>query len=179
MPTRSRWRSGSAAGRSEGVDRDPAGTDRLVEVALDPSAGFRRGPDYEHERRIAIHDLLEENSFAPVGGSGGPYRLRIGREEGRLLLDVENDLGVPQVRAVLPLASLRRTLRDYATICESYHEAIRTAPRSRIEAMDMGRRACHNDGAEIIRRELAGTIDIDETTARQLFTLVHALHVRG
>ena len=103
------------------------------------------GPDYEHERRIAIHDLLEENTFAPAGGSGGPYRLRIGREEGRLLLDVENDLGVPQVRAVLPLASLRRTLRDYATICESYHEAIRTAPRSRIEAMDMGRRACHNE----------------------------------
>ena len=161
------------------MDRAPAGTDRLVEVALDPSAGFRRGPDYEHERRIAIHDLLEENAFAPVGGSGGPYRLRIGREEGRLLLDVENDLGVPQGRAVLHLGSLRQTLRDYATICDTYHEAIRTAPRSRIEAIDMGRRACHNDGAEIIRRELAGSIAIDETTARQLFTLVHALHVRA
>ena len=161
------------------MDRDPAGTDRLVEVVLDPAAGFRRGPDYEHERRIAIHDLLEENSFTPAGGSGGPYRLRIGREEGRLLLDVENDLGVPQVHAVLHLGSLRQTLRDYATICDTYHEAIRTAPRPRIEAIDMGRRACHNDGAEIIRRELAGSIDIDETTARQLFTLVHALHVRA
>ena len=154
---------------------DPAGTDRLVEVLLDPSAGFRRGPDYEHERRIAIHDLLEENSFALVDGSGGPYRLRIGREEGRLLLDVEDDAGAPQGRAVLHLASLRQTLRDYATICESYYEAIRTAPRSRIEAIDMGRRTCHNEGAEIIRGELAGTVDIDETTARQLFTLVHAL----
>ena len=161
------------------MDRGPAGTDRLVDIVLDPSAGFRRGPDYEHERRIAIHDLLEENSFAPAGGSGGPYRLRIGREEGRLLLDVENDLGVPQARAVLHLASLRQTLRDYATICDTYHEAIRTAPRSRIEAIDMGRRACHNDGAEIIRRDLAGSIDIDETTARRLFTLVHALHVRA
>ena len=161
------------------MDRGPAGKDRLVDIVLDPSAGFRRGPDYEHERRIAIHDLLEENSFAPAGGSGGPYRLRIGREEGRLLLDVENDLGVPQARAVLHLASLRQTLRDYATICDTYHEAIRTAPRSRIEAIDMGRRACHNDGAEIIRRALAGSIDIDETTARRLFTLVHALHVRA
>ena len=161
------------------MDRGPAGTDRLVDIVLDPSAGFRRGPNYEHERRIAIHDLLEENSFAPAGGSGGPYRLRIGREEGRLLLDVENDLGVPQAHAVLHLASLRQTLRDYATICDTYHEAIRTAPRSRIEAIDMGRRACHNDGAEIIRRDLAGSIDIDETTARRLFTLVHALHVRA
>ena len=178
MPTRSRWRSGSAADRSERVDRDPAGEARLVEVVLDPGAGFRRGPDLEHERRIAIHDLLEENSFAPAAGSGGPYRLRIGREEGRLLLDVEDEAGVPQAHTVLHLASLRQTLRDYATICDSYHEAIRTAPRSRIEAIDMGRRACHNDGAEIIRRELAGTIDIDDTTARRLFTLVYALHVR-
>ena len=178
MPTRSRWRSGSAAARSERVGGNPAGTDRLVEVVLDPSAGFRRGPDYEHERRIAIHDLLEESSFAPTAGSGGPYRLRIGREEGRLLLDVDDDMGVPQVQAVLLLASLRQTLRDYATICDTYHDAIRSAPRSRIEAIDMGRRACHNDGAEIIRRELAGTIDFDETTARRLFTLVHALHVR-
>ena len=178
MPTRSRWRSGSAAGRSERVDRGPAGTDRLVEVVLDPGTGFRRGPDLEHERRIAIHDLLEENVFAPATGSGGPYRLRIGREEGRLLLDIEDEAGAPEARAVLHLASLRQTLRDYATICDSYHEAIRTAPRSRIEAIDMGRRACHNDGAEIIRRELEGAIDIDETTARRLFTLVHALHVR-
>ena len=178
MPTRSRWRSGSAAGRSERVDRDPAGEARLVEVVLDPGAGFRRGPDLEHERRIAIHDLLEENSFAPTAGSGGPYRLRIGREEGRLLLDVEDEAGETQGRAVLHLGSLRQTLRDYATICDSYHEAIRTAPRSRIEAIDMGRRACHNDGAEIIRQELAGSIDIDDKTARRLFTLVYALHVR-
>ena len=178
MRMRSRWRSGSAAGRSEPVDREPAGTARLVEVVLDPGAGFRRGHDVEHERRIAIHDLLEENAFAPVQGSGGPYRLRIGRAEGRLLLDVEDESGTPQVQAVLLLASLRSTLRDYAAICDSYHEAIRTAPRSRIEAIDMGRRAFHNEGAEIVRQELAGTIDIDETTARRLFTLVHALHVR-
>ena len=160
------------------MDRDPAGEARLFDVVLDAGAGFRRGPDLEHERRIAIHDLLEENSFAPTAGSGGPYRLRIGREEGRLRLDVEAEAGETQGRAVLHLGSLRQTLRDYATICDSYHEAIRTAPRSRIEAIDMGRRACHNDGAEIIRQELAGSIDIDDTTARRLFTLVYALHVR-
>lgn len=161
------------------MGEDPAATARLVAVELDPGAGFRRGHDIEHERRIAIHDLLEENRFAPVEGSGGPYRLRIGHAEGRLLLDVEDESGPAQGHAVLLLASLRSTLRDYAAICETYHEAIRTAPRSRIEAIDMGRRACHNDGAEIIRRELAGSIAIDETTARQLFTLVHALHVRA
>ena len=160
------------------MGQEPAGAARLVEVVLDPGAGFRRGPDLEHERRIAIHDLLEENCFAPVGGSGGPYRLRIGREEGRLLLHVEDESGAPQARAVLLLASLRQTLRDYAAICDSYHEAIRTAPRSRIEAIDMGRRTFHNEGAEIVRSELADAIDMDETTARRLFTLVHALHVR-
>ena len=160
------------------MDRNPAGAARLVEVVLEPGAGFRRGPDLEHERRIAIHDLLEENHFAPAAGPGGPYRLRIDREEGRLLLDVEDESGAVQARAVLRLASLRQTLRDYATICDSYHEAIRTAPRSRIEAIDMGRRACHNDGAEIVRRELASAIEIDEATARRFFTLVHALHVR-
>ena len=178
MPTRSRSRSGSAAGRSERVDKDSAGAARLVEVVLDPGAGFRRGPDLEHERRIAIHDLLEENAFAPAAGSGGPYRLRIGRAEGRLLLAVEDEAGAAQGSAVLHLASLRRTLRDYATICDSYHAAIRTLPRARIEAIDMGRRACHDEGAEIVRRELAGAIDIDEATARRFFTLVHALHVR-
>ena len=160
------------------MGRESAGAARLVEVVLDPGAGFRRGPDYEHERRIAIHDLLEESAFAPKGGSGGPYRLRIGRAEGRLLLDVEDESGAPQAQAVLLLAALRQTLRDYATIYDSYHDAIRTAPRSRIEAIDMGRRAYHNEGAEIIREELAGTIDVDEATARRLFTLVHALHVR-
>ncbi len=178
MRTRSRWRSGSAAARSDDVGEDPAGTARLVAVELDPGAGFRRGHDIEHERRIAIHDLLEENRFAPVEGSGGPYRLRIGHAEGRLLLDVEDESGAAQGHAVLLLASLRSTLRDYAAICETYHEAIRTAPRSRIEAIDMGRRAFHNEGAEIVRQELAGTIDIDDATARRLFTLVHALHMR-
>ena len=160
------------------MDRDPAGAARLVEVVLDPGAGFRRGPDLEHERRIAIHDLLEENSFAPAGGAGGPYKLRIGREEGRLLLDIEDESGGPQARAVLSLAALRSTLRDYAAICDSYHEAIRTAPRARIEALDMGRRSFHNEGAEIVRRELADAIDMDEATARRFFTLVHALHIR-
>ena len=79
---------------------------------------------------------------------------------------------------MLSLAALRSTLRDYAAICDSYHEAIRTAPRARIEALDMGRRSFHNEGAEIVRRELADAIDMDEATARRFFTLVHALHIR-
>ena len=157
---------------------DTSGEARLVEVVLEPGAGLRAGPDAEHERRVAIYDLLEDNYFAPNAGSGGPYRLRLGRTEGRLVFDVEDRSGAAQCSAVLRLAVLRPALRDYEAICDSYHAAIKTAPRSRIEAIDMGRRAFHNEGAELLRRELAGEIAIDEATARRLFALVHALHVR-
>ena len=160
------------------MGRDPTDETKLVEVVLDPSAGIRKGPDVEHERRIAIYDLIEENHFAPKGGSGGPYRLRLSRREGRLIFDVEDELGNAQSSATLPLATLRQTLRDYEAICDSYHEAIKTAPRSRIEAIDMGRRAFHNEGSDILRHALADKIEVDEATARRLFTLIYALHVR-
>ena len=178
MPTRSRWRCGSTTERGECVGKDPTGEAKLVEVVLDPSAGLRGGPDVEHERRVAVYDLLEDNHFAPNVGSGGPYRLRLSRAEGRLVFDVEDQSGTAQCSAVLRLATLRPVLRDYAAVCDSYHEAIKTAPRARIEALDMGRRAFHNEGSEILRRELADEIAIDEATARRLFTLIHALHVR-
>lgn len=151
---------------------------RLVAVVLDRTAAHRRGPDAEHERRIAIHDLLEENRFAPSDGSRGPYRLRLHRSEDRLVFEVEDGRGVVRSPASLRLSALRSTLRDYAAICESYHRAIKTAPRARIEAIDMGRRAFHDEGAEILRRELADKVEIDRATARRLFTLVHALRVR-
>jgi uncharacterized protein (UPF0262 family) len=160
------------------VGNDPGEEVKLVEVVLDQSAGVRKGPDVEHERRVAIFDLIEENYFAPKDGTGGPYRLRLSRSEGRLIFDVEDEFGTPQCSAPLPLATLRRTLRDYEAICDSYHEAIKTAPRSRIEAIDMGRRAFHNEGSEALRRALADKIDVDEATARRLFTLIFALHVR-
>lgn len=151
---------------------------RLVAVVLDRTAAQRRGPDAEHERRIAIHDLLEENRFAPNDGSRGPYRLRLHRSEDRLVFEVEDGRGAVRSPAALRLLALRSTLRDYEAICDSYHRAIKTAPRARIEAIDMGRRAFHDEGAEILRRELAGKVEIDRTTARRLFTLVHALRVR-
>ncbi len=154
-------------------------TNRLVEVVLDESAAMRRGPDIEHERRIAIFDLIESNQFAPLGVSDGPFRLRLGRSEGRLLFDVEDEMGVPRASLALPLAVLRSILRDYSTICDSYLEAIRNAPRARIEAIDMGRRALHDEGAEIVRRELAAKFELDLDTARRLFTLIYALHVRA
>ena len=151
---------------------------RLVAVVLDRTAAQRRGPDAEHERRIAIHDLLEENRFAPNDGSRGPYRLRLHRSEDRLVFEVKDGRGAVRSPAALRLSALRSTLRDYEAICDSYHRAIRTAPRARIEAIDMGRRAFHDEGAEILRRELAGKVEIDRATARRLFTLVHALRVR-
>ncbi len=172
------WRCGSKAGRGERVGGEAACEAKLVAVVLDRTAAHRRGPDAEHERRIAIHDLLEENRFAPNDGSSGPYRLRLHRAEDRLVFEVEDGRGAVRSPAALRLSALRSTLRDYEAICDSYHQAIKTAPRARIEAIDMGRRAFHDEGAEILRRELAGKVEIDRATARRLFTLVHALRVR-
>ncbi len=160
------------------MDTDSAGEDRLFEVVLDPSAQPRRGPDVDHECRIAIYDLVECNRFALKRGAEGPYRLRLRREEGRLVFEVESRDGRKLGDAALALAPLRSTLKSYETICDSYHEAIKTAPRSRIEAIDMGRRACHTEGAELLREALSDKIEIDGETARRVFTLIHALHVR-
>ncbi len=177
-PSRSRCGSAPSAVRRvapAGVSGDP----RLVEVILDESAAVHHGADEDHERRVAIFDLVEENYFAPKGVSApGPYRLRVSRAEGRLILAVDDEAGEPQLSATISLASIRRILRDYETMCESYHEAIKTAPRARIEAIDMGRRGLHNEGSEILRDALADKIALDEETARRLFTLVHALHIR-
>jgi len=152
---------------------------RIVKVALDEKTVVRRSPEVEHERAVAIFDLIEENRFAPVGEHGGPYSLHLGIEENRLVLDIRTEEEAPLGKVILALSPFRRIVKDYFTVCESYYHAIRTASPSQIEAIDMGRRGLHNEGAELLRQRLAGKIEVDAGTARRLFTLICVLHIRS
>ena len=154
-------------------------TSRLVNISLDERTVVRRSADVEHERAVAIFDLLEENHFALAGDRTGPYSLHLSVQENRLLFDVRDEAEQPIEVVALPLAPFRRIVKDYFVVCESYFDAIKTASPSRIEAIDMGRRGLHNEGSEILRERLDGRIDVDFDTARRLFTLLCVLHVRG
>ena len=158
-------------------DRRPANA-RLIDVELDESIG-RSTPDIEHERAVAIFDLIEENSFHPVGDEGGPYKLRLSLADSKLVFAIAREDGSPVVTHILSLTPFRRIVKDYYLICESYYEAIRIATPSQIEAIDMGRRGMHNDGSQTLMDRLAGKIEMDFDTARRLFTLVCVLHWRG
>jgi uncharacterized protein (UPF0262 family) len=160
---------------------DPhAATRRLAAVTLDAASIGRSNRDIEHERAIAIYDLLEENSFAPLGDpEPGPYALAISLAEGRLVLEITRENGATVVSHYLSLTPLRRVVKDYFLVCESYYSAIRTHSPSQIEAIDMGRRGLHNEGSELLRERLKDKIDVDFGTARRLFTLVCALHWKG
>src|SRR5690606_9612636 len=152
---------------------------RLIEVELDESIG-RSTPDVEHERAVAIFDLIEENSFRPVGDNGGgPYRLKLSISEKRLAFSVSREDGAAVVTHILSLTPFRRIVKDYYLICESYYAAIRSSTPSQIEAIDMGRRGLHNEGSQTLMERLAGKIEIDFDTARRLFTLLCVLHWRG
>ncbi|PLX37465.1 MAG: hypothetical protein C0606_03945 [Hyphomicrobiales bacterium] len=154
-------------------------TDRLIEVLLDERSIARSTPDVEHERAIAIYDLLEENEFRPEGYDQGPYRLRISIIESKLVFEINDEANAPVVAHILSLTPFRKIIKDYFLICESYYTAIKTASPSQIEAIDMGRRGVHNDGSQILRDRLNGKIEVDMDTARRLFTLVCALHWKG
>jgi uncharacterized protein (UPF0262 family) len=157
----------------------PDASTRLIDVELDESIG-RSTPDVEHERAVAIFDLIEENSFRPVGDEGdGPYRLRLSLAEARLVFSVTRESGEQVVTHILSLTPFRRVVKDYFLICESYYEAIRSSTPSQIEAIDMGRRGLHNEGSQTLMDRLSGKIDVDFDTARRLFTLVCVLHWKG
>jgi uncharacterized protein (UPF0262 family) len=163
--------------------RSQATKERIIDVKLDEKTVVRRTPDVEHERAVAIYDLLEDNYFAPIEDSGesigGPYTLHLSLSENRLVFDVRDAEDRPLRSMALSLAPFRKVVKDYFTICESYYEAIKTASPSRIEAIDMGRRGLHNEGSQILRDRLAGKVDIDQDTARRLFTLICVLHIKG
>jgi uncharacterized protein (UPF0262 family) len=151
---------------------------RLTDVVLDESIG-RSTPDVEHERAVAIFDLLEENSFEPLGHAGGPYHLKLSLMDQKLVLSVTTEVGEPVITHILSLTPFRRIIKDYFMICESYYQAIRSSTPSQIEAIDMGRRGIHNEGSQTLQDRLSGKIMLDFDTARRLFTLVCVLYWRG
>ena len=155
-----------------------SGDFRLCDVVLDDSIG-RSTPDVEHERAVAIFDLIEENSFEPAGHSGGPYRLSISLVDAKLVFTIKTESDEAVATHILSLTPFRRIIKDYFMICESYYEAIRSSTPSQIEAIDMGRRGIHNDGSQTLMDRLSGKIKVDFDTARRLFTLVCVLYWRG
>jgi uncharacterized protein (UPF0262 family) len=152
---------------------------RLVAVTLDEASIGRGSRDVEHERAVAIYDLLEGNRFEPAGHAGGPYALKISLVEKRLVFEVSEADGSPVIAHALSLTPFRRVVRDYFMVCDSYYSAIRTATPAQIEAIDMGRRGLHDEGSELLRERLKGKIGMDLATARRLFTLICALHWKG
>ena len=152
---------------------------RVVAVTLDEESIGRSGPDIEHERAIAIYDLVEENLFAPEGDVVGPFTLHIAITGNRLMFDIKRDDGSPVVVHLMSLTPFRRIVKDYFLICDSYYHAIRTATPDKIEAIDMGRRGIHDEGSRTLMERLQGKVRVDFETARRLFTLISVLHWKG
>lgn len=153
---------------------------RIADIRLDEKSVVRRNADVEHERAVAIYDLLEENHFAPVSGLEGPFDLVLRLVEDRLVFDIGRaGEGDPLESIAISVKPFRRLIKDYFEVCESYFEAIKTASPSRIEAIDMGRRGLHNEGSELLKDRLCERVEIDFNTARRLFTLLCVLHIRG
>ena len=153
-------------------------TQRLCDVVLDETIG-RATPDVEHERAVAIFDLLEENCFEPVGHDSGPYKLNLSLIDSKLVFSIATEKDESVATHILSLTPFRRIVKDYFMICESYYEAIRSSSPSQIEAIDMGRRGIHNEGSQTLMDRLDSKIGMDFDTARRLFTLVCVLHWRG
>jgi len=162
------------------MTENSASLSKIVDIQLDDRLVVRRSPEIEHEMAVAIFDLLEDNLFEPVDVAPGPYWVKLAIRDGRsLVFGVHDEEDAPLAEVIVPLNLFRRIVKDYFTVCESYFDAIKNAPASRIEALDMGRRGLHNEGADLLRDNLDGRIRIDEETARRLFTLICVLHVRG
>ena len=154
-----------------------SGPHKLTAIEVDAATLPAATAEIEHQRRVAIFDLVEQNNFAPEGAEGGPYTLRLSSQDNRLAFDIT---GPDFARThVLSLSPMKTVIRDYALICESYYEALRGSSPSQIESVDMGRRGLHNEGAELLKGRLEGKVEIDKETARRLFTLVCAVYRRG
>jgi uncharacterized protein (UPF0262 family) len=151
----------------------------ILEIVLDEVSIDRNTPEIEHERQVAIFDILEANKFSLDDGACGPYRLRLAIVEKRLVVDIFSEDRSPLTTFVLSLSPLSKLIKDYFLVCESYYDAIKTAPPSRIEALDMGRRALHDEGSRLLIERLKGKITTDFDTARRLFTLICTLHWKG
>ena len=157
---------------------------RIVKLEIDDSGLPAPTPEIEQERRVAVFDLLEDNSFAIPGRDGmpapeGPFALTLAVRDGRLVFDTETEGGEKVVEFHLSFGPFRQVVKDYFQICESYFEAVKRLPPSQIEAIDMARRGIHNEGARVLQERLEGKAEIDIDTARRLFTLVCALTPRN
>lgn len=156
---------------------------RIAHVALDEATILWRNADVEQERRVAIYDLIEENTFKPVRsaehGASGPYHLKLAVQDGRLALDVSDTGDTLLETLIIGLARFRRPIREYFAICDSYYQAIRKATPGEIETIDMARRGIHNNAAELLLERLEGKVETDFATARRLFTLICVLHIKG
>ncbi|MEL7491330.1 MAG: UPF0262 family protein [Pseudomonadota bacterium] len=157
---------------------ETANSFRIVKIDLDDRSLARATADIEHERKVAIYDLLEDNYFEPVGGGGGPFELYLSNVERRLVFDVRREGGDQLGQVHLSMTPFRKIIKDYFLLCESYYDAIRNAAPAQIETIDMARRAMHNEGSDILVERLEEKIKLDQNTARRLFTLICSFHMR-
>ncbi|EDL48368.1 UPF0262 family protein [Erythrobacter sp. SD-21] len=161
----------------------PSGDHRIAKIELDEETIIWRNADIEQERRIAIFDLIEENTFKPLRaaerGASGPYHLTLAVQDGRLLMTIADSEDTLVEELLLGLARFRRPIREYFAICDSYYQAIRKATPGEIETIDMARRGVHNRAAELLLERLEGKVETDFATARRLFTLICVLHIKG
>jgi uncharacterized protein (UPF0262 family) len=157
---------------------------RIARIDIESPGVVRFHPDVEREIQVAVFDLVEENTFRPEtdyfgGAPAGPYALTLAIVENRLNFRIAADGGDEVGMLTVPLTPFRKIIKDYFPVCESYYQAIRSASPSQIEAIDMGRRGLHNEGSDRLRDQLAGRVEVDQITARRLFTLICALHIRA
>ena len=156
-----------------------ANHDYISSIKLEEKKVIRRSAQVEHERKVAIFDLLEDNSFSPLVKVEGPFKLRLRIEDNRLIFDVRDNDDKPVDTLALPISGFRKIIKDYFLICDSYFEAIKKKAPSQIEAIDMARRGLHDEGADVLQSRMADHVKMDQQTARRLFTLICVLHIRA
>lgn len=161
------------------VPLDPKPSSRLYQITLDEAGLSKLNGNMAHEREVAVFDLVEESWFKLPDRKDGPYKLHLSIVEDRLVLKIGNEGADELITHVLSLTPFKRIIKDYFVVCDSYYEAIKTAPPSRIQAIDMGRRGLHDEGSHILMERLDGKVDIDFDTARRLYTLIAVLHWKG
>lgn len=150
----------------------------ISRIELDDASIIRRAPQVEHERKVAMDDLIAHNQFSPKAFQSGPYDLFLSARDNRLTLRISSETLAQPNDMTLPLTPFRGVIRDYFMICESYYSAVNGAEPHKIEALDMGRRGVHNEGSELLMNLLKEKIQLDFDTARRLFTLICVLHIK-
>lgn len=157
---------------------------RICHIEIDDTGLPAPTPEVEQERKVAVFDLLEDNSFVLPAKTGaeapvGPFRLGLAIREGRLVFDLCAEDHTKVAEFHLSLGPFRQVVKDYFQICQSYFDAVKKLPPSQIEAIDMARRGIHNEGARVLQERLEGKAELDIDTARRLFTLICVLHFGG